>query len=144
MIRVYTCGVFDLFHAGHLQFLQKAKALGDYLIVGVLPDQLAESFKRRPITPFKQRIEIVRNIRCVDEAIESRLTKDLKAEFYQERKIDIHCNGDDVLVQQAGKYKRDYNQSDYAVPIRLGIIRFIPYSTIISTSEIIARIKRGS
>jgi len=143
MVRVYTCGVFDLFHVGHLNFLQKAKALGDYLIVGVLPDHLVDLFKRKPIIPFEQRMDIVSSIKCVDEAIEGCFTKDLTEEFYRKRQIDVHCNGDDVLKKFDRSYRRAYDESDYAVPIRLGIIKFVPYSPLTSTSEIIERIKRS-
>jgi cytidyltransferase-like protein len=140
MVRVYTCGVFDLFHLGHLQFLQKAKTLGDYLIVGLLPDHLVQTFKRKPIIPFEQRLEIVRNIKCVDEAIEGCFTRDLTEEFYKTRHIDVHCNGDDVLTKGRIQHTRNYDQSDYAVAVRLGIMRFIPYSPATSTTEIIDRI----
>src|SRR4030042_4967228 len=143
MVRVYTCGVFDLFHVGHLHFLQKAKALGDYLIVGVLPDHLVDAFKRKPIIPFEQRMEIVSGIKGVDEAIEGCFTRDLTEEFYRKRQIDVHCNGDDVLRKRDRSYRRTYDDSDYAVPIRLGIMKFVPYSPLTSTSEIIERIKRS-
>lgn len=67
---VYTYVVGDLFHIGHLKCLQQAKALGDYLIVGVITDKAVESYKRIPIIPFEERLEIIKNIKCVDEAIE--------------------------------------------------------------------------
>ena len=66
---VYTYLVGDLFHIGHLKCLQQAKALGDYLIVGVLTDEAVETYKRLPIVPFEERIEVIKNIKCVDEAV---------------------------------------------------------------------------
>lgn len=69
---VYTYGVFDLFHVGHLKLLREARGLGGYLIVGVYTDAIAEGFKRRPVIPFEQRLEIVRSIFEVNEAIEQR------------------------------------------------------------------------
>lgn len=66
----YTTGVFDLFHVGHLNILKRAKLECDYLIVGVTSDELAESRKgRRPIIPLIERMEIVQNIRFVDEVV---------------------------------------------------------------------------
>jgi len=68
-IVVYTYVVADLFHVGHLKCLQQAKDLGDYLIVGVLTDEATMAYKRKPIITFEERIELVRNIKCVDEAV---------------------------------------------------------------------------
>lgn len=70
MTRVLTTGVFDLFHVGHLHFLQKAKSLGSYLIVGIHTDRDVAEYKRTPIIPFEQRMEIVQAIQCVDEVVE--------------------------------------------------------------------------
>ena len=67
-MRVFTYGVFDLIHVGHTQSLQKARALGDHLTVGVLSDEVAESFKRKPIIPEEQRLEMVKALKDVDDA----------------------------------------------------------------------------
>lgn len=67
--RGYTTGVFDLFHIGHLNILRRAKERCEYLIVGVTVDELALYKGKAPVIPFKERIEIVRAIRYVDEAI---------------------------------------------------------------------------
>lgn len=65
----YTAGVFDLFHIGHLTLLKNAKALCDKLIVGVTVDELVLYKGKKPMIPFSDRIEIVRNIKCVDAAV---------------------------------------------------------------------------
>ena len=49
MIRVYADMVADLFHHGHLEFLKKASAMGDYLIIGIMSDYDAANVKRQPI-----------------------------------------------------------------------------------------------
>ena len=70
MIVGYTTGVFDMFHVGHLNLVRRARERCDRLIVGVSTDEAAESYKgRRPIVPFAERLEIVRAIRWVDEAV---------------------------------------------------------------------------
>ena len=69
LVVVYTYGVFDLFHVGHLRLLEEAKGLGDKLIVGVFTDKVAEGFKRLPIVPEDQRTEILKNLKCVDEVV---------------------------------------------------------------------------
>ena len=69
MIIGYTAGVFDLFHIGHLTLLKNAKALCDKLIVGVTVDELVLYKGKHAMIPFSDRIEIIRNIKCVDAAV---------------------------------------------------------------------------
>lgn len=69
MVIGYTCGVFDLFHIGHLTLLKNAKALCDKLIVGVTVDELVTYKGKHAMIPFSDRIEIVRNIKQVDAAV---------------------------------------------------------------------------
>jgi len=66
---VYTSIVADLFHYGHLQLLQVAKSLGDYLICGILTDAAVESYRRKPIANLTERRSIVSNLKCVDRVI---------------------------------------------------------------------------
>lgn len=66
---VLATGAFDLFHLGHLQFLEQAKALGDRLIVGVQTDEWCEEKKGyRPIFPLQHRLRLVSALACVDVA----------------------------------------------------------------------------
>lgn len=63
----YTTGVYDMFHIGHLNILKKAKAMCDYLIVGVTTDQLSVQRKnKKPVICEQDRVEIVKSIRYVD------------------------------------------------------------------------------
>src|SRR5216684_9057171 len=65
---VFTNGVFDLLHPGHVRYLQQARALGDALIVGVNSDRSVRAIKglQRPITPEAERAEILAGLACVD------------------------------------------------------------------------------
>lgn len=66
----YIAGVFDLFHVGHLNVIRNAKEHCDYLIVGVLVDELVKFYKKAdPFIPFVERIDIIQSLRCVDQAV---------------------------------------------------------------------------
>ncbi|GAA1340975.1 adenylyltransferase/cytidyltransferase family protein [Arthrobacter roseus] len=67
---VITYGTFDLFHIGHLNILKRLRGLGDRLIVGVSTDSFNAQKGKRPLVPFEHRLEIVKSLRFVDEAIE--------------------------------------------------------------------------
>ena len=66
----YVPGVYDLFHIGHLNLIQNCKKYCEYLIVGVLSDELVEFYKgKRPFIPFAERIAIIDALRDVDETV---------------------------------------------------------------------------
>lgn len=65
---VFTNGCFDLLHIGHIRYLEKARALGDALVVGVNSDSSVRKLKgpKRPVLPVKERTEILSGLGCVD------------------------------------------------------------------------------
>jgi len=70
MIIVYISGVWDLFHIGHLNAIKCARRLGDMLVVGVVTDEFAQSYKGEPPTiPFEQRRAIVEALRYVNATV---------------------------------------------------------------------------
>jgi len=93
--RVITFGTFDVFHVGHLRILERAKALGNYLVVGVSTDELNISKKgRAPVFDQEQRIEIIKALKCVDDVFfEESLS--LKGSYIEEKHADILVMGDD-------------------------------------------------
>lgn len=94
IIRGYTTGVFDLFHIGHLNIIKRAKEKCDYLIVGVTTDELAILAKnKKPIIPFKERVEIVKSLKYVDEVV-PQMSYD-KFAAYRKLKFDRMFVGDD-------------------------------------------------
>jgi glycerol-3-phosphate cytidylyltransferase len=73
----YAPGAFDLFHVGHLRLLQQAKSQCDFLIAGVMSGEvLVTDGGAAPVIPLAERLEIVRNIRCVDAAFPA-MTRDM-------------------------------------------------------------------
>lgn len=95
MKRVITFGTFDVFHVGHLDILERARSLGDQLIVGVSTDALTFSKKQRmPIYLQNERRKIVAALRCVDEVFfEESLEK--KREYVVLHRANILVMGDD-------------------------------------------------
>src|SRR5687767_4001325 len=66
----YASGVYDLFHIGHLNLLRHARQNCDYLIAGVVsPEATLRQKNKEPVVPLIERLEIVRNIRLVDEVV---------------------------------------------------------------------------
>ena len=125
---VYVDGVYDLFHSGHLSFLRKAKALGDQLTVGVINDQDVATYKPKPIIEHDDRVAMLEACRFVDRVIPNAPLYVDEA-FLNQHGIDIMVHGDDTAYA-------DY----YELPIRLGIMRYVPYTATISSTEIRRRI----
>lgn len=95
MKKVITFGTFDVFHAGHVKILERAKSLGDYLIVGVSSDELNYKKKNRyPIYTQSDRLHIVESLRCVDSVfVEESL--EMKGQYIKMFDADILVMGDD-------------------------------------------------
>jgi|DewCreStandDraft_4_1066084.scaffolds.fasta_scaffold00117_141 glycerol-3-phosphate cytidylyltransferase len=89
-----TYGTFDLFHYGHLRLFQRIKEFSDYLIVGVSTDEFNQIKGKKTIIPFENRIEIVRNIKYVDEVIAEERWEQ-KINDIQKFKVDYLVMGDD-------------------------------------------------
>jgi len=125
---VITFGTFDVFHVGHLRLLERAKAYGDYLVVGVSTDQLNISKKgRSPVYTQEERQEIVRALKCVDDVFfEDSL--ELKGEYIQQFGANTLVMGDDWL----GKF------DDFSA---LCEVVYLPRTPSISTTEVIEKIR---
>lgn len=129
---VFTCGVFDLYHIGHLNFLKESKSYGDILITGVNTDEFTISYKnKKPVIPFEQRIEIIGSCKYVDVAV--------KAEELWPKKYMIEYNVDIITVSSDWKYF-DSENLKWAVDNNIKIV-YIDYTPNISTSYIIKTIK---
>jgi FAD synthetase len=69
MVKVMATGTFDLLHMGHIYYLKEAKKLGDKLIVVVARDSTVRKLKHEPITPEEMRLNIIKELKIVDEAV---------------------------------------------------------------------------
>jgi glycerol-3-phosphate cytidylyltransferase len=97
----YAAGAFDLFHVGHLNILKHAKSQCDYLVAGVVSDEmLLETKGISPIIPLAERLEIVRNIRFVDEA-RAEVVPD-KLDTWRDVRFDVFFKGDDWRGTEKG------------------------------------------
>ncbi len=131
-VRVFVDVVGDLFHAGHVTFFEKAKAEGDYLIVGIHGDDAITDYKRRPVLTMDERWKVIEACRHVDEVILD-APLGVTREFIEEHRIDLVIHGDD--------FNADTLDEQYGVPIEMGIFKTVPYTEGISTSDIIDRIR---
>ena len=127
MTTVITFGTFDVLHVGHLRILQRSRALGDRLVVGVSSDALNMSKKGRlPVFSQDERCELVANLKCVDEVfVEESL--ELKREYVEKYQADVLVMGDDW----AGKF-------DFLTDICQ--VSYLPRTPSISTTAVIEHI----
>jgi len=133
---VYTYGVFDILHYGHILLLKRAKKLGDYLIIGIVSDIAVKEKKgkERPIQNQRDRMNIIKSLRYVDKVIiqkEFDPTKELKELYKKGIKIDILCKGDDW----------DYIPGQETIRNMGGKLIKLQYSKKYSTSNIIKKIR---
>lgn len=129
---VFTCGVFDLLHTGHLHLLHQAKLLGDILVVGVNSDDSVRRLKgdSRPIVNQHERASILASISAVDHVIV--FEEDSPEHLIRALRPDIHVKGAD--------YDAESLPEAAAVREVGGQMVFIPRLDGRSTSDIVARI----
>lgn len=94
MKKVLTYGTFDLLHWGHIRLLERAKALGDYLVVGVSTDEFNEQKHKESYHSYDNRKYILEAIRYVDEVIPEN-SWDQKIQDVIDNDIDVFVMGDD-------------------------------------------------
>lgn len=134
----YTCGVFDLFHVGHLNLLERCKEQCDYLIVGCCDDDYCLNVKKKaPIYPQEQRARILQALKCVDRAVivNTEITND-KMKALELFKFNVLFSGDDWKGSE--RYKKTEEQFK-----PLGVaIEYLSYTQGISTSMIKEKVKK--
>lgn len=95
MKRVCVSGYFDPLHVGHLEYIQRAKTLGDHLIVIVNSDHQANLKKGKSFMKDTERVEIIKALKYVDEVFLSIDQDRTVCESLKAIKPDIFCNGGD-------------------------------------------------
>ena len=131
VINVYIDGVFDLCHLGHKNHIMRALKYGNRLLVGVMADEDVRKYKRYPIMSLEERCAEVDALRCVYKVIPGAPCFGLTKEFIDEWKIHV------VLASE------EYNKPEdkyYKVPREMGILRIMPRTDGVSTSDLIKRI----
>jgi D-beta-D-heptose 7-phosphate kinase/D-beta-D-heptose 1-phosphate adenosyltransferase len=130
---VFTNGCFDLLHIGHVRYLQAARKLGDALVVGLNADASVRRLKGpgRPLTPAKERAEILAALTCVDFVTIFGATTPLRL---------IRALGPDVLVK-GGDWTVDTIVGREVVEGRGGKVIAIPFVKNRSTTRTIGKIR---
>jgi rfaE bifunctional protein nucleotidyltransferase chain/domain len=135
---VATNGCFDLLHVGHVRYLQAARALGDFLAVGLNSDDSVRELKGigRPITSENDRAELLAALQCVD----------LVTVFPQIRATQFIAAVRPAIYVKGGDYRADtLDEEERAVLNEIGAeIRLIPFEAGYSTSRLIEQISKGT
>lgn len=132
----YAPGAYDLFHVGHLNILRHAKAHCDFLVAGVVSDEMCLQNKGiQPFVPLRERTEIVRHVSFVDAVYEEHTREKLDA--WQDIRFDRIFKGDDWRGTEKGqKLERDF------AGVGVEVVYF-PY-TVHTSSTILRRVLQQS
>lgn len=130
---VMTNGCFDILHAGHLQYLEQARRLGDRLLIAVNDDASVARLKgpERPINGLSQRMALLAGLRCVDWVVP--FTEDTPAKLIAQVSPHILVKGGDYTVEQIAG-------ADHVLA-RGGEVKILPLKTGYSTSKIVEKIQ---
>lgn len=138
MFNIYIDGIYDLFHAGHVNTLKNIKNMRDNvnLIVGLINDKEATNYKRQPVINETNRYIMLDSCKYVDDVITDApliITKN----FMDKHNIDL------VVHSYSNKNDENNQNEFFKIPIEMRKYETIQYSHIESTSGIIKRIKEN-
>jgi glycerol-3-phosphate cytidylyltransferase len=125
----YAAGAFDLFHVGHLNILKHAKSHCDYLIAGVVSDEMLQLTKGfTPFIPLAERLEIVSHINYVDEARAEVLPD--KLDTWRDVGFNVFFKGDDWRGTEKGiRLEREFAEVGVEVV-------YFPYTIVTSSTQL--------
>ncbi len=132
---VTTNGCFDILHAGHVRYLEKAKSFGDILIVALNSDKSVKSIKGegRPINNENDRAEVLSALRSVDYVV--LFDEDSPLDLLLQIKPDVHTKGADYTIETLPEAKGIMENG--------GRIEFITFVEGKSTTSIIEKMKNS-
>ena len=131
----YTTGVYDMFHIGHLNIIQRAKEQCDYLIVGVSTDELVQKEKnKKPVIPFDERCKIIEAIKYVDMVVPQE-NKDKMGAWEK-----YHFNKMFVGSDWKGTPQWDQYEAQFS-PLNVEII-YLPHTDGVSSTELTNILKK--
>lgn len=139
---VFTNGVFDILHVGHVDYLQKAKALGDKLVVAINDDASVKKLNKgpeRPINPEGARATVVSALRCVDAAFI--FSEDTPLQIIREILPDILVKGGDYDPMEKDPTKKSFIVGSREVILNEGKVVAIPLVAGFSSTEILKRLR---
>ncbi|MCU0607909.1 MAG: D-glycero-beta-D-manno-heptose 1-phosphate adenylyltransferase [Candidatus Edwardsbacteria bacterium] len=116
---VFTNGVFDLLHRGHVEYLEQARALGDVLVVGLNSDASVKRIKgeRRPLCPQGDRAAVLSALACVDHVV--LFDEDTPQRLIESLVPDILVKGADYSVEQIVGAETVLKNGGKVLPIEL-------------------------
>lgn len=139
MIKVFVSGCYDIIHAGHIDFFEQAKALGDYLIVCFASDRVLWKYKRRkPSLPEQHKRKILESLKVVDLVVMGSNLQQEGIDFYEsfiEEKPDIFA------VTEDDKYGDRKQKLCQEISCKYVVLPKTPNPENISTSKIVSWIK---
>lgn len=132
---VFTNGCFDLLHRGHVDYLRRARQLGDFLLVGLNGDESVRRLKGpgRPVLPETDRTEVLNALRAVDAVVV--FAEDTAERLVRTIRPDIYVKGSD--------WETGLRRPPEAAVVESygGVVRYLPYLAGRSSREIIAQIR---
>ena len=128
----YTCGVFDLFHVGHLNLLEHCKEMCDKLVVSICDDEYVRNIKHKePVIGEKDRERIIAALKCVDETFIVNTAETIdKIPVHERIGFDVIFAGDDW------KGSPRFEETEKQFKARGVDIVFFPYTKSVSTSQL--------
>ncbi len=131
---VFTNGCFDILHAGHVAYLEEARAQGEFLVVGLNRDGSVRRLKgsKRPLNPFRERARVLAGLRAVDLVVG--FEQDTPLELIRALRPDVLVKGGDWQVAEI------VGAED--VLARGGAVKSLSFAQGLSTTSLVDKIAR--